>query len=73
LPALRRRPGRANSRGEGRRAAAAFRRALRAHPTGNDGWMSLIGLGVARFILGDYGRRPARWASSPPARGRIAS
>src|SRR5918998_128811 len=25
-----------NFRGDGRRAAAAFRRALRAHPTGND-------------------------------------
>jgi Flp pilus assembly protein TadD len=45
-----------NFRGDGRRAAAAFRRALRAYPTGNDGSMSLIGLGVASFILGDYGR-----------------
>ena len=45
-----------NFRGDGRRAAAAFRRALRAYPTGNDGSMSLIGLGVATFILGDYGR-----------------
>lgn len=45
-----------NFRGDGRRAAAAFRRALRAYPTGNDGSMSLIGLGVANFILGDYGR-----------------
>jgi Flp pilus assembly protein TadD len=45
-----------NFRGDGRRAAAAFRRALRAYPTGNDGSMSLIGLGVANFICGDYGR-----------------
>lgn len=45
-----------NFRGDGRRAAAAFRRALRAYPTGNDGSMSLIGLGVANFILGDYQR-----------------
>jgi AraC-like DNA-binding protein/Flp pilus assembly protein TadD len=45
-----------NFRGDGRRAAAAFRQALRAYPTGNDGSMSLIGLGVANFILGDYGR-----------------
>jgi AraC-like DNA-binding protein/Flp pilus assembly protein TadD len=45
-----------NFRGDGRRAAAAFRRALRAYPTGNDGGMSLIGLGVANFICGDYGR-----------------
>lgn len=45
-----------NFRGDGRRAAAAFRRALRAYPTGSDGNMSLIGLGVAHFICGDYGR-----------------
>ncbi|MDB5373455.1 MAG: hypothetical protein JWP04_2097 [Belnapia sp.] len=45
-----------NFRGDGHRAAAAFRRALRAYPTGNDGSMSLIGLGVANFILGDYQR-----------------
>ena len=45
-----------NFRGDGRRAAAAFRRALRAYPTGNHGSMSLIGLGVANLICGDYGR-----------------
>ena len=45
-----------NFRGQGREAAAAFRRALGAHPTGNDGAMALIGLGIARFVLGDYAR-----------------
>jgi AraC-like DNA-binding protein/tetratricopeptide (TPR) repeat protein len=45
-----------NFRGDGRGAATAFRRALRTYPNGNDGSMSLIGLGVANFILGDYGR-----------------
>jgi AraC-like DNA-binding protein/Flp pilus assembly protein TadD len=45
-----------NFRGDGRRAAAVFRQALRAYPSGNDGSMSLIGLGIANFILGDYQR-----------------
>lgn len=45
-----------NFRGNGNKAAAAFRRALRLHPNGNDGTMSLIGLGVANFIRGDYAR-----------------
>jgi AraC-like DNA-binding protein len=45
-----------NFRGNGRLAAAAFRRALGAYPDGNDGAMSLIGLGIANFILADYPR-----------------
>jgi tetratricopeptide (TPR) repeat protein len=45
-----------NFRGDGRRAAVAFRRALSLYPTGNDGTMALIGLGIANFILGDYAR-----------------
>ncbi|GGC71933.1 hypothetical protein GCM10011504_56940 [Siccirubricoccus deserti] len=45
-----------NFRGDGRRAAAAFRRALGAYPAGYNGAMALIGLGIARFILGDYAR-----------------
>lgn len=45
-----------NFRGNGHGAAAAFRRALRAYPDGNDGAMALIGLGIARFMLGDYAR-----------------
>jgi AraC-like DNA-binding protein len=45
-----------NFRGRGRLAAAAFRRALAAYPNGNDGTMSLIGLGVASFIVADYPR-----------------
>ena len=60
-----------NFRGDGRRAAAAFRRALRAYPTGNDGSMSLIGLGVANFICGDYGRSAralARGLEQQPSR-----
>lgn len=45
-----------NFRGDGRRAAGAFRRALNAFQSDNDLTMSLIGLGVANFILRDYGR-----------------
>jgi tetratricopeptide (TPR) repeat protein len=45
-----------NFRGDGRRAATAFRRALNAYPAGHDGAMALVGLGIARFILGDYAR-----------------
>lgn len=45
-----------NFRGNGRRAATAFRRALQTYPSGNNKSMSLIGLGVANFICGDYGR-----------------
>jgi tetratricopeptide (TPR) repeat protein len=45
-----------NFRGDGRRAVAAFRRALSLYPNGDDGTMSLIGLGVANFILGNYAR-----------------
>lgn len=43
-----------NFRGNGAGGAAAFRRALRAWPGGNDGNMALIGLGIARFVAGDY-------------------
>lgn len=43
-----------NFRGDGRRAAAAFRRALCLYPAGNDGTIALVGLGIARFIEGDY-------------------
>ena len=60
-----------NFRGDGRRAATAFRRALRTYPTGNDGSMSLIGLGVANFICGDYGRSAralARGLEQQPSR-----
>jgi len=60
-----------NFRGDGRRAAAAFRRALSLYPAGNDGTMSLIGLGVANFILGDYARSArslARALERQPAR-----
>ncbi|HYZ30880.1 MAG TPA: helix-turn-helix domain-containing protein [Crenalkalicoccus sp.] len=45
-----------NFRGDGRRAAAAFRRALSDYPGGSNGAIALIGLGVASFILGDYAR-----------------
>jgi len=45
-----------NFRGRGPQAAAAFRRALHAAPTANDASMSLIGLGVANFLLADYAR-----------------
>ncbi len=45
-----------NFRGDGRQAATAFQRALNAFPEGSDGTMALIGLGIARFILRDYGR-----------------
>jgi hypothetical protein len=37
---------------------------LRAYPTGSDGSMSLIGLGVANFILGDYPRSARALARS---------
>jgi tetratricopeptide (TPR) repeat protein len=60
-----------NFRGDGRRAAAAFRWALRLYPTGNDGNMALIGLGIANFILGDYARSAralARALDQQPAR-----
>jgi Flp pilus assembly protein TadD len=45
-----------NFRGNGRQAATAFRRALSIYPGGSDGAMALIGLGIAKFILGDYPR-----------------
>lgn len=45
-----------NFRGNGQQAAAAFRRSLSLYPDGSDGVMALIGLGIARFILGDYPR-----------------
>lgn len=66
-----------NFRGNGR-LTAAFRRALGAYPDGNDGAMSLIGLGIANFILADYPRSARALAraldrQSPPAPGRTAS
>ncbi len=60
-----------NFRGDGRRAAAAFRRALSLYPAGHDGTISLIGLGVAHFILGEYSRSAralARALELQPAR-----
>jgi tetratricopeptide (TPR) repeat protein len=60
-----------NFRGDGRRAAAAFRRALSLYPAGLDGTISLIGLGVANFIIGDYARSAralARALECQPAR-----
>ena len=60
-----------NFRGNGHQASAAFRRALAAYPTGNDGSMALIGLGIARFILGDYARSAralARALDAQPSR-----
>ncbi|WP_291298135.1 helix-turn-helix domain-containing protein [Elioraea sp.] len=53
-----------NFRGDGRRGAEAFRRAFRLFPGGGDGAMSLIGLGVAHFIQGDYGRAARSLASA---------
>ena len=61
-----------NFRGRGPRAAIAFRRALLASPTGDDRSMSLIGLGVANFLLADYPRACralSRALSLQPARG----
>jgi AraC-like DNA-binding protein/tetratricopeptide (TPR) repeat protein len=60
-----------NFRGDGRRGAMAFRRALTLYPGGNDGAMSLIGLGVANFIVADYARAArslARALEQQPAR-----
>ncbi|MCW8088465.1 tetratricopeptide repeat protein [Sabulicella glaciei] len=45
-----------NFRGDGHRAVAAFPRSLRLYPAGHNGPMSLIGLGIAQFILGEYER-----------------
>ena len=61
-----------NFRGDGREASAAFQRALRVWPGGNDGNMALIGLGIARFILGDYARSAralSRALGQQPSRG----
>jgi AraC-like DNA-binding protein len=61
-----------NFRGNGRVAAAAFRRALRGWPTGNDGNMATIGLGIAKFIIGDYARSAralSRAVEQQPSRG----
>lgn len=60
-----------NFRGNGRKAAAAFRRAISLYPGGHDGEIALIGLGIARFILGDYGgsaRTLTRALERQPAR-----
>jgi AraC-like DNA-binding protein/Flp pilus assembly protein TadD len=60
-----------NFRGDGRRAAAAFRRALSLYPAGNDGTIALIGFGIATFIRGDYPRAAralARALDRQPAR-----
>ncbi len=45
-----------NFRGNHELATKAFRQALAAWPTGNDAVIALVGLGIARFIAGDYGR-----------------
>ncbi|MCR0985085.1 helix-turn-helix domain-containing protein [Roseomonas populi] len=42
-----------NFRGDGHRAAAAFRRALTLYPAGDDGTIAMVGLGIAAFIRGD--------------------
>ncbi len=45
-----------NFRGNGAAATAAFRHALQRWPAEDDTNMAVIGLGIARFICGDYAR-----------------
>ena len=48
-----------------RPTAAAFRRALGAYPSGNDGTLTLVGLGVASFIVADYPRSRRALSRAP--------